>query len=361
MFPRLIDSAIFHVNPSADAPESDAVSADRLSDIVQGLNDIVSGLADEKRFNDADDRRRSSLTQDERAHYALYFRPPQPGSFALPFELYDTRDNIENQPPLFPDRETSFKQVADLLRFANDGDREAFYAAIGSPVVASKIEKGIDKLVPRGDETASLVIGGSEELSMPLKPSARENVLEWSSMYEGPFTQELVVTISSVDFDDNALKVKLASSRKKFKAPLSDELSSVKLDDLREKSWKILCDVLYTPNGAIAEIEAVKDIEELVLRKLTVSSFEADGKTVEFSVPLEVEEDLDETGSLFVVEVPSLDIYLYSEYQSDVMQCLRDELANKWEWLVCAPDEELTARALEVKRNFQQMVSYEVG
>ena len=118
---------------------------------------------------------------------------------------------------------------------------------------------------------------------------------------------------------------------------------------------------MYTPNGMIGNIEAVQGIEELVLRKLVVESFSVAGETIRFCDPLEVQEQLDDvTGSYFVAEVPELDVIAYSEFQDELLPTLSEELANKWEWVVCAPDDELTKRALEVKQVFLRLVVNEV-
>ncbi len=118
---------------------------------------------------------------------------------------------------------------------------------------------------------------------------------------------------------------------------------------------------MYTPNGMIGNIEAVQGIEELVLRKLVVESFSVAGETIRFCDPLEVQEQLDDvTGSYFVAEVPELDVIAYSEFQDELLPTLSEELANKWEWVVCAPDDELTKRALEVKQAFLRLVVNEV-
>lgn len=358
---RLIDRAVFHVNPPSDAPEEDAITAERLISIAQGLSEIVSGLADEKRTDEVDERQRSATTKEEKSHYSLYFRPPEIGSFSLPCEIYDMREGIENQEPLLPDCESGFGQIAHLIALANIGDREAFNSEVPSPVVASKIGKGIEKLAPNRGESVELILPNSENSSICVERSAAENIIEWSSLYEGPFTQELVVTVSSIDFDDNSLRVKLVSGGRKFKAPLSEELSAIKLEAFRDKKWKILCDVMYTPNGMIGNIEAVQGIEELVLRKLVVESFSVAGETIRFCDPLEVQEQLDDvTGSYFVAEVPELDVIAYSEFQDELLPTLSEELANKWEWVVCAPDDELTKRALEVKQAFLRLVVNEV-
>lgn len=111
----------------------------------------------------------------------------------------------------------------------------------------------------------------------------------------------------------------------------------------------------------ISEIRSVEDIHELALRELCITSFEAANKTIKFRSPLLACEKLDEeTDSLFVVEIPELDVLVFSDNQADMYPLLCYELANKWEWIVCAQDEDLTPRAAEVKKTFLSLVESEV-
>ncbi len=358
---RLIDKAVYHLMPSSSSPEEDAIPASRLEDILHGLNDIIRGLADRNRDSELDERAKSILNSEEKEHYVLYLRPAIPGSFAVPIELYDTRESDSNQDPIFPGYEISFQQVANLIQLANSGNRDEFYSQIKSPVVAHKIEKGIEKIAPYEGEKAELSFDGEEKPPMPISNTARENVIEWQAICEGPFRQELVVSISSIDFDDGLIRVKLPAGRKKYKVPISSELKQIKLEEFPEKKWVILCDVLYTPNGMISEIQSVHDIHELALREFSIKSFTVEDKTIKLHPPIVAKEMLDEdTGSLFVVKIPKLDIMVFSDDQSDIQPLLYYELANKWNWIVCAPDRELTPRALEVKAAFRALVESEV-
>lgn len=358
---RLIDKAVYHLIPSSHSPESDAIPASRLEEILHGLNDIVLGLADKKKDTELDERMRAVPKDEEKEHYVLYLRPSVPGSFAVPVELYDTRGPENNQEPIFPGFEINFQEVAGLIQLANQGNREEFYKKIKSPVVALKIEKGIEKIAPREGEKAEFTLSNIDAAAVPILPEARANVIEWQSICVGPFQQELIVNVSSIDLEDGSIRVKLPTNGKRFSVPLNPELEQIRLEEFSGKKWVILCDALYTPNGMISEIRSVEDIHELALRELRITSFEAANKTIKFRSPLLACEKLDEeTGSLFVVEIPELDVLVFSDNQADMYSLLCYELANKWEWIVCAQDEDLTPRAAEVKKTFLSLVESEV-
>ena len=177
---RLIDSAILHIEPSKSAPESDAIPIERLLEVADGLKEVIGGLADDKKLNEADDRQKAMPTQDAKDHYRLFVRPAQPGSYALPCELYDVRDGVENQPPpLLNDIEIIFFAVGNLINFANENDREGFFEVIQSPIVASKIMKGIEKIAPTEGESVSLEPSDQRNIApIVIQPAAKAHVIE---------------------------------------------------------------------------------------------------------------------------------------------------------------------------------------
>ena len=95
----------------------------------------------------------------------------------------------------------------------------------------------------------------------------------------------------------------------------------------------------------------------LELRTLLIDAFEVDGRTIRFKEPIHLQEQLDsDSGSLIFVEYPDLRMTVFAEFQDDMEELVRDELANKWEWIVESDDDELTEDALDVKRRFLAIV-----
>lgn len=353
---RLIDVAIFHIVPPDYSLSENAITLDRLSEIAHGLGEIISGLADERYIDETDDRQRSKPTKSAKDHYKVFVKPPVEGSFALPCELYDVRDTPENQDQLF-DGEISFDTLAYLVTAVNEDNREGFYSAIPSPVVASKVLNGIEKIAPKNEEEVYFTYGRDQRKRESISEKASARIVEWQSLCVGPFEKEIIATISSVDFDNNAIRLKPLKSTRKFLADLDEEIASIPLGDVRNKKWKVLCDVTYTPNGMIDRISNVKGLEELELRELFFEGFSDGNRYFAFKTPLAVHEELDEeTESLFVASIPELYINVYAEYQDELKDCILDELANKWSWIVECEDDDLTPSALKVKSNFLNMI-----
>ena len=357
---RCIDSAIIHVVGSNEGPDEHSIPVERLIEMLQGLEDVVSGLADKQRLDPSDSRQRAQLSDDAKRHYRLFAQPSEVGSFQQAVDLYDTRDSNENVDPLFAGYETTFSDVIEVVSCVNKADRKQFDELVKSPSVAVKILSGIGKMCPKGTETVELKKSNAAEgvESVAMSAGVQSRIIEWKALCEGPFFKEIIAKVAAVDFDSRTMKLKLLGSGKKIKAPYSDELRDSAIKDVYEGTWKILCTVHMTPNGEILDIDQVDGLERLCLRDaITIDCFDSDGETIRFEKPLVISETLDqESSQAFIAEIPDLDIIAYSEFQDDLLPILREELANKWEWIVKCSDEMLTARAISVKRKFISLV-----
>lgn len=82
-------------------------------------------------------------------------------------------------PPLLNDIEISFFAVGNLINFANENDREGFFEVIQSPIVASKIMKGIEKIAPTEGESVSLEPSDQRNIApIVIQPAAKAHVIE---------------------------------------------------------------------------------------------------------------------------------------------------------------------------------------
>lgn len=82
-------------------------------------------------------------------------------------------------PPLLNDIEIIFFAVGNLINFANENDREGFFEVIQSPIVASKIMKGIEKIAPTEGESVSLEPSDQRNIApIVIQPAAKAHVIE---------------------------------------------------------------------------------------------------------------------------------------------------------------------------------------
>ncbi len=85
------------------------------------------------------------------------------------------------------------------------------------------------------------------------------------------------------------------------------------------------------------------------------------GRLFEFTRPLELTPEFDETTQLYCIEKPELgiDVYAYTRDQLDLE--LREQIAFLWDTYAMAADEELTGAALAVKQNLLGVLREVVG
>lgn len=356
---RVIDEAVFHITPDESTGVGDAIPFARAIEIMQGLQEIVTGLADAKIDDATDSRSVFRPAGDAQEHYQLYLKPAQVGCYAMAFELVDTRDSEQNNPPLFGDYEVNFSDVDNVINLVTENSIDAFRQKCSSRVVANKILDGVEKILPANGEVmyfdTTARDGSSRRTHM--KPEARSNVLQFRAKPSEPETVELYGTVVRIDFESQQLTVKLNGSNKKQDVSYSQDLEERTLHDVRNEQQKLTCSVIFSPNGQIERINEVEGMSVLDLRTIEIDAFELDGKMIRFKEPLKFQERIDaESGLMIYVEYPELSIQVFAEYQDDMEELICDELANKWEWIVESDDDELNENALEVKRRFLDIV-----
>ena len=155
--------------------------------------------------------------------------------------------------------------------------------------------KGIEKIAPTEGESVSLEPSDQRNIApIVIQPAAKAHVIEWSSLCEGPFEEEIVASISAIDLEENKVKLKVPGMTKKISADLDKELTSIPLGDVRGKKWKALCDVTYHPNSSILSIGAIRSTEELALREVVFIDSPVRDMMIEFKTPIIVEEQLEQ-------------------------------------------------------------------
>lgn len=356
---RIIDEAVFHITPDETTGAHDAIPFARAIEIMQGLQDVIIGLADTKITDAADGRSVLRPAGETQQHYQLFLKPAQTGCYAMAFELVDTRSDEENAPQTAGDDEIGFTDVDNIIEMVTTNSVDAFRQKCSSRVVANKILDGVEKILPADGEVLYFDTKGRDGSSRRtyIESKTRDNVLRFRAEPDEPETVELYGTIVKVDFEAQRLSVKLNGSHKKQDVKYDLDLEGRTLHDIREQQQKLTCSVTYSPNGQIEHINKVEAMSALELRTIKIDSFGLGGRVIQFKKCLELKEQIDvETGSMIYVACPELSIRVYAECQEDMEELIRDELANKWEWLVESDDEELTKDAIDVKNRFLNLV-----
>jgi len=351
---RVIDEAEFHITPDESTGAHDSIPFARAIEIMQGLTSIVSGLADAHIGDETDSRSVFRPAEDVQEHYQLYLKPARMGCYAMAVELVDTRNSELNATPLFDDYEINFTDVSNVFDLVSNNSVDEFKQKCQSRVVADRILDGVEKITPSDGETLYLsTTRRGISRRTPIRSEAKRNIDHFRADPIEPETVELYGTVVEVDFESQQLRVKLNGSGKKQFVGYSQDLEERTLHEVRNEQQKLTCTVTFTPNGAIEKIESIDNISVLELRTITIESFQVGDRSIRFKEPIRLQERLDtDAVSMIYVEYPDLNLLVFSEFQDDMEELVREELANKWEWIVESDDDELTEDALEVKRRF---------
>jgi len=293
-------------------------------------------------------RQRERLNKNVEMKYPLLCSLPKPGSYIVPVEIGDPTvelfaiDDVEAVGELFSNC-CSFISGGDTsglaARIPDNGRRDRFVEAVRAmtPSMGSGIKAGISQ--PAGPFHVSL-------------DTLHERGKACLSTAADPERQVRTVTgrLSEIQFDERKIRIVYPANSRELECTYSEALEEMLLERPRELI-QVTGEVIMDENDLPKKIINVESIEEVDLSTFYLQTIEYAGRTFEFSKPLELTPELDETQQLYCLEKPELgiDVYAYTRDQLDLE--LREQIAFLWDTYAMAADEELTGAAIVVKEN----------
>ena len=293
-------------------------------------------------------RQRERINKTVDAKYPLLCSLPKPGSYIVPVEIGDPTvalfaiDDVEAVGELFSDCCT-FISTGELSGLAakipDNTRRDRFVDAVRSmtPSPGSGIKAGISQ--PSGIFRVSLDI-------------LHERGKSCLSTAADPERQVRTVTgrLSEIQFDERKIRIVYPANSRELECTYNEALEEMLLERPRELI-QVTGEVIMDENDLPKKIINVENIEEVDFSTFYLQTIEHSGRTFEFSKPLELTPELDETQQLYCLEKPELgiDVYAYTRDQLDLE--LREQIAFLWDTYAMAANEELTGAAIVVKQN----------
>lgn len=348
---RLIDKMVIHVETNELGHE---IAYDRLREILDGYEDLLGTLEDERTYNPDDTRTQQQESAEMKLSHKLYLTPATEGSYAVEARLYDDSDNVQ---PTLPFEEQGFSRVLTVIDCVANGDPEQFARTVPSKLARQHVLDGIRRVSPRPTERIRVISGIEMQRTTELKQA---DIIPFNILkpIEDDYSDaEVIGRIASVDFESKKLKLRPNGSKRRFTISYDKEIED-HLMQARHKLMTVKCRVRYNVNGDIADISNAAGIEELVLHDVTIKSFDADGVTHTFKNPITVAVKLDdETKQVYLGTFEKLDLCVYVEHQDEMRQEILDDLAWRWSSIVQADESELAPDAVAVRRTFLSLVA----
>lgn len=348
---RLVDKMVIHVETDELGHE---IAYDRLREILDGYEDLLGTLEDERTYNPDDTRTQQQESVEMKLSHRLYLSPATEGSYAVEARLYDDSDSIQLPLPL---EEQGFSRVFTVINCVANGDPEQFAQVVPSKLARQHVLDGIEKICPRPTERIRVVSGIDTPKTTEL---IQADVIQFDILRpvdEEYYDAEVIGRIASVDFENKRLNLRPNGSKRRFSIPYDEEIED-RLMEARHQLMTVKCKVRYNVNGDIADISNADGIEELELRDILIDSFEANGVTHTFRNPISVAVKLDDdTSQIYLGIFEDLGMCVYAEHQEELRQEILDDLAWRWTSIAQADECELAPDALAVRSTFLRMVA----
>jgi hypothetical protein len=347
---RLIDRMSIHVSTDGIGDE---ISFKRLKEMLDGYDTLLNIVSDEKSY-DPDDKRASRPKPSEgKTTHAIYLAPAAKGCYCAEALLYDESDEPQARLSFAGG---GFEPALSLIESVSNGEAEALAAQIPSRCARDQAVKEVENILPRGNERISVAVGedGSERTELK-----RADLIDFASMRlaTGEYIDgSIIARVVGVDFEAEKIGLRPTNGKKKFWVDYDPDIED-RLVSNRLRPMTVNCRYRYDINGDIDDVKDASGIEELDLRVVVVSEFEAGGETIRLKEPLSIEVGLDEDASqVFIAECEPLGMVVFAEHQDEIRQEVLDDLAWRWSYIVNAPEETLAEDAVAARRNLLGLV-----
>ena len=156
--------------------------------------------------------------------------------------------------------------------------------------------------------------------------------------------------LTRIDFANHKIAMIVLGSDSEVECSYAEPLEDFLYEKRRDKI-QVAGRVVLNDHGSIKQMIDVESITELDLSPIELVQFEAAGETFKFRQPLILTPYLDpDTKQHILVERPELGIHVFAPTVLLLMEELSEQLIALWNGYASHPDEQLTPKALELKR-----------
>lgn len=345
----LVDMLEIHVD--TDGLEHE-IAYDRLREILDGYDILLGTLADSRTYNADDTRVQQQETTGMKLSHKLYLSPAKEGSYTATALLYD---DSEEQTPELHLYDTGFERVLKVINCTANGDVEQFDQLVPSKLARKRVLEGVGKISPTESERMKVISGIENRKTTELKQAKLIPFQKLQPVEESYTDAEVIGRIVVVDFEKHRLSLRPKGATKRFTLDYDPDME----DRLMARRYELMCvkcKVKHNINGDIEDIQDADGIEELDLKDIEVSEFEAAGVIHAFKEPIIVQVGLDETGQVYIGNYNPLGLVVYSEYQDELLGEVKADLSWRWINLAQETENNLAPDAIAVRRTLLDLV-----
>lgn len=219
-----------------------------------------------------------------------------------------------------------------------------------------RILRSLDSYCPRKGDGWTLKIGTKQDAPyFPLTPESRNMIVR---ALQEPQVENLTVTgeLVRLHLDENRLGIYYEPTHKVLDCFYDEELEDFVINNLRGLI-QVTGQVQLDEDGEPAKIVHVSEIQELDLSPLQLAQVSTPKVTLQAIRPMEVVPIFE--NQEVIIEMPQFGIIATGATREEAIEALQDDLAWLWLEYACAPDDQLSADARNLKNELKELFKEE--
>ncbi len=287
---------------------------------------------------------RAKPSTSVRRELAIICKAPIPGSHIQPVTLGSRAGEFSAE--AFNAR----RNLLEVLDAFNSGDEDSVRAAIPDPRERWFLAQAATGLVPDEASGIQLTIRTASADHFNFRADKARSVIE--SLRSGgppkPGKQRILFNLRAIDFTNSTVVLK--PSEGKIVRIQYPALVEQMLQANPRKRIFIKGQPSVNAAGYLIGFDEIDSIGEFGPTAYPLFEFMSDGKRIATEKPIHVAASYEYEDRLFVFQDASLGVDAWAESYEDLLQSVLDELDVLWRNYALAPDEDLAADAIEIKR-----------
>lgn len=278
--------------------------------------------------------------------YQLVCELPKAGSYAMPVSVGGTNDLFG-----MVQAHKAYSVFQAVTKAVSEHDTNGVLAELPSPSIRRRVLESIRNMAPGAEARWKLALHDASNHVFATLDSDSIRFVDDTLVPAEQREAARVVTgeLKSIDFAEHKVTIIYPPTSKELACIYQEDIEDL-LYDHRRDLIQVTGRVVLDDNGEPKQIIDVTDIRDLDLSTFVLDTIQLDGLALKSTPTLSLEPTLDETKQLLCIEHPALGLDVFATTRELLLVELHGQLAMVWHEYALAPDVELSAKAMALKR-----------
>ncbi len=297
--------------------------------------------------------RRAHVPPHVRKAFAIRCSLPEQGSYALPVQLGDVRQNL-----FAPTRVGDVaNRLEEALAAVGKGLTDQLSKIGSCQRYRTRVLDAIRSMLPKAGTTWRLCLKRKKTGGEYFLNCSHRAVISEAVAHRPPeeFVQTVTGYLHKMDFDERRIVILHPGTNREL-ACTYDESLEFELVESRRDLVQVTGTVVNNSDGVIEKIIDVEDITPLDCSEFVIHEVDCGAKVLRFKQPLELTPEPSESKQLLFLEKPDLGISVYGQTRDELLAEINEQIVVLWNEYAREDDDKLTDSALELKNALLAMI-----